>query len=54
MLTVVEHSKKCTNGMIIFEMNKILSISENYQFDSCESALSKWLQRLSFHETGEI
>jgi len=54
MLTVVEHSKKCTNGMIIFEMNKILSISENYQFDPCESALSKWLQRLSYHEIGEI
>jgi hypothetical protein len=54
MLTVVKHSKSCTNVIITFEMNKILGISKNYQFDSCESALSKWLQSLSHHEIGEI
>ena len=54
MLTVVKHSKSCTIGIITFEMNKVLGISENYQFDSCESALSKWLQRISHHKIGEI
>jgi hypothetical protein len=54
MLTVVKHSNSCTIGIITFEMNKVLGISENYQFDSYETALNKWLQKISYHEIGEI
>lgn len=36
MPTVVKHSKGYANVIITFEMNKVLGISENYQFDSCE------------------
>lgn len=51
---MTRHSESRTDGMIKFKTNNFIDISENCRFNSCESGLSKWLQRLSHHDIGEI